>query len=297
MGAYQLHPRIELGIDFPITIYQAGNFGILTAQGFNDSGIAAAGLGDLRVVPRVIILDPDDVYVGLAVVPEIRLPTGDSSSFLGAVGVLFAPRLAAEIPVGPVRVIGNLGYRLRPNHAQYLNLFVQNEFTLGAGAMVSLPDIGKVTDIKVMGEMHLATPVEAPFTFDKADSLKTPWELLAGIRGRLQSSRWGAEVYLARGLGLQTGYGRETFRALFGVRYDFEFYDRDGDRVPDDTDACPEQAEDHDGFQDADGCPEPDNDGDGIPDNEDACPMEPGPREYDGCPDRDGDEIPDNGRA
>mgnify|MGYP000078388822 CR=1 FL=1 len=36
-----------------------------------------------------------------------------------------------------------------------------------------------------------------------------------------------------------------------------------------------------------------DVDGDGIPDEDDACPDEPGAPEMDGCPDRDGDNVPD----
>ncbi|HEY4224022.1 MAG TPA: OmpA family protein [Myxococcota bacterium] len=72
--------------------------------------------------------------------------------------------------------------------------------------------------------------------------------------------------------------------------------DRDGDGIPDDKDACPDQPEDKDLFQDEDGCPDPDNDGDGILDPLDKCPNTPGPKENDGCPygDRDGDGIPDN---
>ncbi|HEY2370375.1 MAG TPA: hypothetical protein VGH87_28460, partial [Polyangiaceae bacterium] len=35
--------------------------------------------------------------------------------------------------------------------------------------------------------------------------------------------------------------------------------DRDGDGVVDDLDKCPDEPEDHDGFQDDDGCPDPDN--------------------------------------
>jgi OOP family OmpA-OmpF porin len=34
--------------------------------------------------------------------------------------------------------------------------------------------------------------------------------------------------------------------------------DRDGDRYDDDTDSCPNDPEDFDGFEDDDGCPEPD---------------------------------------
>ncbi len=72
--------------------------------------------------------------------------------------------------------------------------------------------------------------------------------------------------------------------------------DSDGDGVPDDIDRCPLDPEDKDGFQDEDGCPDPDNDGDGIVDKLDACPNDPGPLENLGCPvmDRDGDGVPDD---
>ena len=65
--------------------------------------------------------------------------------------------------------------------------------------------------------------------------------------------------------------------------------DRDGDGIPDDLDKCPDEPEDKDGFEDDDGCPDPDNDKDGIPDASDACPNEPetvnGFEDEDGCPD------------
>lgn len=71
--------------------------------------------------------------------------------------------------------------------------------------------------------------------------------------------------------------------------------DTDGDGIPDDVDRCPNDPEDKDGFQDEDGCPDPDNDNDGITDTLDACPDVPGPIENKGCPvlDRDGDGIAD----
>jgi outer membrane protein OmpA-like peptidoglycan-associated protein len=65
--------------------------------------------------------------------------------------------------------------------------------------------------------------------------------------------------------------------------------DRDGDGIPDDTDECPDDPEDKDGFEDENGCPDPDNDQDGIADAKDACPNEPetvnGVQDEDGCPD------------
>ncbi len=66
--------------------------------------------------------------------------------------------------------------------------------------------------------------------------------------------------------------------------------DSDGDGIPNDKDLCPNDPEDKDGFEDADGCPDPDNDHDGIPDAKDKCPNEPetynGYQDADGCPDR-----------
>ncbi len=65
--------------------------------------------------------------------------------------------------------------------------------------------------------------------------------------------------------------------------------DPDGDGVYDDADQCPDKAEDRDGFQDDDGCPDADNDGDGILDDADLCPLDAedidGFQDDDGCPD------------
>jgi outer membrane protein OmpA-like peptidoglycan-associated protein len=69
--------------------------------------------------------------------------------------------------------------------------------------------------------------------------------------------------------------------------------DQDGDGIPDQDDLCPDQPEDKDGFEDQDGCPDPDNDQDRIPDAKDACPNEP--ETYNGFEDEDG--CPDKGRV
>ena len=51
--------------------------------------------------------------------------------------------------------------------------------------------------------------------------------------------------------------------------------DNDNDGILDDVDNCPNDAEDKDGFEDEDGCPDPDNDKDGILDADDKCPTSP----------------------
>ena len=77
--------------------------------------------------------------------------------------------------------------------------------------------------------------------------------------------------------------------------------DSDGDGFMDEDDACPDQPEDFDDWQDEDGCPDgdpppppvEDADGDGLLDDVDGCPDEAedmdGFEDADGCPDLDND--------
>lgn len=301
-GSYQLLDFLEVGADIPLTLYQSDNLGLLAAQGFPQPGIHAVGLGDIRVLPRLTILRPDRALLGVAFVAETRFPTGDGASFLGDRGLVFAPRIALERAFGPLRVLGNLGVRIR-YPSQFLNLYVGNEVYAGVGGIYRLPPLFGLTHNEAMVELHLSTPTAAPFTFAASDSLKTPFEVLVGARTRFTES-WGAELDLGRGLTGDSGYGREAFRVLASLRYDFDAApkgpakpkvsgDRDHDGIPDDVDKCPDEPEDMDGFEDQDGCPDLDNDKDGIPDTEDVCPNEPGSRELDGCPDRDKDGVPD----
>lgn len=75
--------------------------------------------------------------------------------------------------------------------------------------------------------------------------------------------------------------------------------DRDQDGVADTEDRCPESLEDHDFFDDADGCLDPDDDKDGILDVTDQCKgsaEDPdGHQDTDGCPEanNDKDAYPD----
>lgn len=76
---------------------------------------------------------------------------------------------------------------------------------------------------------------------------------------------------------------RADVRVMAGGRLSFFVPAREPD------DRCPNEAEDYDGFQDSDGCFDPDNDSDGIEDLQDSCPLEPedldGVMDGDGCPD------------
>jgi outer membrane protein OmpA-like peptidoglycan-associated protein len=234
--------------------------------------------------------------LGVAAIAEVRLPTGNKFSLMSDWGVVFHPRIALERQIFFIRLLANAGWRLRTTYGQYLNLFVGQEFVAGGGGALDLPDIGRWTKNQLLFEVNFSTPAEAPFTFSSSTALKSPFELMAGIRSRY-NDRWSGQLSVGRGLGYPHGYGREALRVAFVIRYEVEpELDTDGDGIPDRIDQCPTLPEDKDGYQDDDGCPEPDpdSDGDGVPDHADGCKDVPGPADYDGCPDRDGDQIPDN---
>ena len=124
-------------------------------------------------------------------------------------------------------------------------------------------------------------------------------EVLAQADWRLARGAW--RVFGAVGGAMTSGYGAPQLRVMAGLRFDPGLLanDADGDGLDDRDDRCPTEAEDKDGFQDADGCPDLDNDADGVPDSVDRCPLVPEDRDgrddEDGCPDLDddGDGIPD----
>ena len=97
------------------------------------------------------------------------------------------------------------------------------------------------------------------------------------------------------------GKGKEgaTIGLISEADLDSKLVDPDGDGVPVAKDACPNMAEDLDGFEDDDGCPDFDNDKDGIYDTQDLCPNQAedfdGFKDDDGCLDDDNDKdgIPD----
>jgi OOP family OmpA-OmpF porin len=128
----------------------------------------------------------------------------------------------------------------------------------------------------------------------------------AGVKYRVDNG-WGlrADVRLLFPPSSKDDSFTEDFEALLSIYKDFGRKkvekpivpvvdnDPDKDGIVGEADKCPNEAEDKDGFQDEDGCPDPDNDGDGVLDAADKCPNEPedkdGFQDEDGCPDPDND--------
>jgi outer membrane protein OmpA-like peptidoglycan-associated protein len=165
-----------------------------------------------------------------------------------------------------------------------------NEIPFGLGLSYAIA----IQKFDVVGEVYGAKPLGNYVDYQ-------PLEAIAGVKLYLARNSFLA---LGGGTGLDHGQGANPdLRGFISIVFEPNIGDRDGDGIKDDVDKCPDDPEDFDGFEDADGCPDPDNDKDGIPDVDDKCPNVPedkdGYQDADGCPegnknDRDGDGIPDD---
>ena len=124
-----------------------------------------------------------------------------------------------------------------------------------------------------------------------AGSRPLPSQVLAGASARFAPS--DVSFLLGAEAGLTKGLGTPPFQVMASVQWAPRAHDIDHDLVPDAIDQCPELAEDRDGVEDADGCPDWDNDDDGVGDTSDQCPGQKedadGFQDDDGCPDPDND--------
>ncbi|NVJ19810.1 OmpA family protein [Myxococcus sp. AM011] len=294
MGAVGLFDRFEIGVILPVTIQ--GSDPAPQVDASFSQGVGGGGIGDLRLVPKARLIDGE--RFGLALVVPVTLPTAGGNDFLGSSGVGVQPKLVAEYGE-KVRFAANVGVDIREKQV-LRNLTAGNAFTYGLGTEIpfTLGRVPLAAEATVIGAIGL----------DEQDSEESPLELLAALKYRAVS---GFTAHLGGGPGLTRGYGTPGYRLLAGFGYSPPPepkkaappppVDTDGDGLYDPDDQCPTQPEDKDGFQDADGCPDPDNDQDGILDGDDKCVNEPetknGFQDEDGCPDEappvdtDGDGI------
>jgi hypothetical protein len=250
-------------------------------------------LADARLMSKTRFYQTPDGKLRLAAAGFTTLPTamitsrGDCDqsgkcTFLGERGVQVGAFGIAEYVASPlVRVAVNVGALYRPKRDLF-GAAVSSEFTYGAGvAYTPVPLLSAKAEL--VGAVALAD-----------NGHDVPLEARAGLSlGRDLIATLGA------GGGIVGDVGRPSYRIFGGLQWTPVTRDADRDGFLDDHDKCPTKAEDKDGFQDDDGCPDLDNDGDGIPDGHDKCINVPedkdGFQDDDGCPDddNDGDGVPD----
>jgi outer membrane protein OmpA-like peptidoglycan-associated protein len=273
----------------------------------------------------------------LTAVGSVILPFGDDQMLLGDANLVFEPRIAFEWRrdrVRATRLVANLGARIRertvlqaydpmttgqpPADAKAL-LDVGSELVSGVGGVYEL-----TPRLSASGEVVALLPLPDRLSWGdcrlysgaRCTSLKSSDYAAGAHHGDLAVQVTGgvtvrltpdvaADLMVGTSL---TGARGDQVRITTGIVWSPQpggggmaagRADRDGDGIFDAIDQCPDEPEDRDGFQDEDGCPDPDNDKDGIRDAVDRCPNEPedrdGFQDEDGCPDPDNDKdgIPD----
>jgi OmpA-OmpF porin, OOP family len=319
IGAFGLKAgpvELEFGVSAPLRIMNGDRSpDNLGGPGPNDDQafkIDGQGLGNIGFHFKTrFIKTSRPPHVGLGVIASVYLGAisdskgkwlGDAKPVPQIIGIL-----DKEFGrTGRLRMSLNAGIRLRPTET-----FTQDDASHPSG--LPAPVTGKT----------ITASAEIPFGFGIAYAIsKQKFDVVAEVFGGVplgdnenfhpMEALGGVKLYLARnsflslgaGTGLQPGKGANPdFRGMIGIVFEPNIGDRDGDGLKDDVDKCPDDPEDFDGFEDEDGCPEPDNDRDGILDVDDQCPLIPedkdGFQDEDGCPegdknDRDGDGILDN---
>jgi outer membrane protein OmpA-like peptidoglycan-associated protein len=284
--SYGVTDRLELAAVAPVSFYQDGtSVSRLTSDTAVD--VQTSAVRDLRIGAAYAILPVPRVAnaKGIALLGrfDLSIPSGDRDSFGGGRTAVAIPTIALEERVGPMVFSANLGARLRGT-TTLLGAKVGSQGVLALG-------VGGTVDPK----HHLDVTGEVFALPTLVDGGTSPIQWLAGVRW---SPLWAGDLTIhAGGGGSFRGASAQllepSFRATLDVRYTPMATDTDHDGVPDRDDKCPLEPEDRDGFEDADGCPDPDNDHDGIPDVRDACPGAAetvnGYKDDDGCPETDGD--------
>ena len=277
---------VALGLVDRLVVYAALPF-VLAETGEDSDRVVAlsampadgAALGDVRIGARLRLFGDDDDRGALALQATLSVPSA-TGTYAGESSVSVLPMLLGEIRFGPARLDLNFGalIRERSSHPD-TNLVFRHELHAAAGLAVRVWQAEDPrTMLELLAQARIGTQAQDLFSRNF-----THGEWLLGPRF---THGTGARVALGLGTALARGAGSPDFRAVLMV----------GWATPEELEQphpCADDPEDLDGFEDDDGCNDPDNDRDGILDVDDECPMIPENmndwEDTDGCP----DEIPD----
>jgi hypothetical protein len=283
--------RLAVAAAAPFVLWQSGD-----GRALDGRPLPSVAVGDPRLSVRYRLLgESADVRrernegPGLALQLVGWLPVGDTDALLGEGAARLAALLLADFHVLGLGVGGVLGYRHRFEPRSLAVARFASDLELGLGLKVPIPIL---RDFQVLLDGRLVTDSATPL-----GRAQTAGEVDLGARVRVGDFTFTG----ATGLGLGGGVGVPTVRGMLTTTWSPREHDKDSDGIADDRDQCPPLPEDFDGYQDEDGCPDPDDDGDLVLDADDRCPREAAlegrDEDEDGCTDpvrdADGDGVPD----
>jgi len=295
-GAMTFLERIQIGLNLPVVLFAEGQgYQYIEGTGREISQRTAAsegtigGLSDPRVSAKIRILDPDHAGNGvtLSAVAWVTIPIGHymwERHFMGDPLPQVGGHVVGGFRFGDFRLALNLGGVFREERIN-IRSHVGPEAFWGLAAAYRVHPL-----LEVLVEANGWT------SFGQRFDSEAPTEL----RGAINFAVGDFTFQAGAGAGIVYGVGLPVAHGFLGASYTPpQQVDTDGDGILDGDDGCPGDAEDMDGWDDEDGCPELDNDEDGIEDGDDPCPDQAEDvdefEDEDGCPeeDNDGDGIRD----
>jgi len=283
-GGVGLWGRLQIGLLIPMTLYQDGGDFVSTnpvaAGGTSVKGAEGFAFGDPRLHLKVLLYGKE-LGFKISLSHWLSFPLGNDSQFGGEAhfdGFAGEPRVLAGWEAARWRVGAYFGFLWRAHESVFFSTHISHQLTYGGAFAFDAIKRRLTVLAEILGRSELST-----------DFNNAPLELLIGAKVIVIP---GLSINAGIGNGLVPGVGSAQPRVVLGAVYAPDNRDEDHDGVPDAIDKCLGQPEDRDGFQDADGCPDPDNDGDGILDKDDKCPDKA--EDFDQFEDEDGCPEPDN---
>jgi hypothetical protein len=282
--------RLQLGLTLPLVVAQSGSGEAL----LGGEGVPGAALGDPTLDLKANWLRPRGLGgFGFSTIGRFTVPVGNDQSYVGHHTLGAEYRALADLSLLALHVRATAGVRLRGERALF-DERLGSDLPWGFGVVLRPQVFGIDREGHWLWQVEVRGNLALSERFAKADT--SP--VLAGVSARYSAGPWS----LLGGVELpaHSALGAPGVRAVVGLGFVPRVADADSDGIADQEDGCPELAEDRDGFEDSDGCPDFDNDGDGVPDDLDRCPQaledEDGFLDEDGCPDpdNDGDGVADD---
>jgi len=284
--------RLAVGLSMPTVLYQEGDNAQALAPG--SGPLPHTALGDMGFSAKATLVPTSGLGgFGLAALGRVTAPTGNRASYVSDGAVSGELRLLGELKLILLDLRASAGAHVRSAQRTFVGKEFGHELPWAVGLTLRPQALG--LDDKGRWLWTVETRGQVAITPSFGSGAQSP--ALVGVSARYTvgdvSGIAGVE------LPMDSAVGSPRVRGVLGIGWAPHFYDEDKDGIADDNDECPELAEDKDGYQDGDGCPEYDNDDDGVPDDTDQCPAakedEDGYQDDDGCPDLDNDRdgVPD----
>jgi outer membrane protein OmpA-like peptidoglycan-associated protein len=292
LQAHLLGP-LSVAAQIPVTYAQHGDLSSLPPSSRGPSSLLA-GVGDLRITPRLALLRQEWAGIDLATQVSIEFPTARASTLTddgrvrGEALVAIGRRLI-EADRGSLDLLGNAFFRLRPPH-ELLDVKTGNEAGLRAGLGYLPAPSRAYIPRRLYLELEARTFLRAGFADGSSPAEWRAGSTFCPVRG--------LAIDLAGGTAIGDGVGAPRARFMAGIGWSPSACNDANAMLRPLTRPVPLPVQ---VFSEALACPPvaeppkvarasfvppapPDRDGDGIPDADDSCPDEPGPAENHGCP-------------